>query len=94
MDTDVMFDYAVALASLGMFIESGKAFEEISRIDPNYPELEYWVRGNVKTIYKQGIKYFEEEFYDLAKRCFEAMLTLDGNSTDARNYREKCIRNL
>lgn len=94
MDTDVMFDYAVALASLGMFTESGKAFEEISRIDPNYPELEYWVRGDVKTIYKQGIKYFEEEFYDLAKRCFEAVLTLDGNSTDARNYREKCIKNL
>jgi len=94
INEDILFQLAMAHSSIGNFTKARSLLKKISEIKPNYPELSYWLYRDPKANFRQGIKYFKEELYEGAQRCFEAVLLSKPDDNDALIYRKKCIKKI
>lgn len=90
-DLDLLFQLVIAHSSIGHFVEAKSSLKIIAEINPDFPELSYWLHRDPKINLRQGHKFFDENFYEQAQRCFEAVLIVDKTNPDAIQYREKCI---
>lgn len=90
----VIIEIAIAYASMGRFMEAHQAIKKLSEIHPQVPELFYWHQHSAEKHIAQGRKYLDQEFHDIALRCFEAALIAKPNSRIALRYRDLCIDKL
>ena len=90
INKDLLFQLATAYSSIGNFTRAKSLLEQIAKIKPNYPELTYWLYRDPQANFRQGVKYFDEEFYELAKKCFEAVLISNPEDKKALKYRNDC----
>lgn len=91
---DLLFHLAISYSSIGKFDKAKYLLVQISKINPEYPSLRYWLYRDQQANLRQGIKYYKEGFYKIAKRCFEAVLVLKPKNKEARTYRDKCMEQL
>lgn len=81
-------------AAEGRFDDARRILDTIEQHNPELPDLKYWLYRDPSITLKQGIKYFEQNFYDVALQCFESCLILDPKNSEALQFRDKCLRNL
>jgi glycosyltransferase involved in cell wall biosynthesis len=85
---------ACCYAAMGKFDDARRILDTIEQLNPEFPELQYWLHRDLSITLRQGIKYFEQNFYDVALRCFESCLILDPESAEAQNLREICLEKI
>ncbi|OGM25077.1 hypothetical protein A2627_00315 [Candidatus Woesebacteria bacterium RIFCSPHIGHO2_01_FULL_39_28] len=96
--TDVLNEFpielAIAQAASGLFAAAHKTLKNVVFVHPQSKELTYWYYTSTDTHIRQGSRYFRQEFYQIALRCFEAALINDPNNRKALNNRDKCLSRL
>jgi len=85
-------ELVIALAADGQFKSAKKIIDKLAQTHPETPELEYWYRRTPEEHVHQGKIFFDEGFYNVALRCFEAALIRNINNKSASKYRNQCIK--
>lgn len=85
---------AVTLAASGQYQSAHTTLKGLSKTHPRTPELSYWYYCSAQKHIKQGVSYFNQEFYFLALRCFEAALIVEPKNKTALKYRNQCLERL
>ncbi len=88
---DLLLQLVLAYASSGKYAKAKSVLEKIAEINPKYPELSYWLYREPQAHFRQGVRYFNQTFYDIALKCFEAALISDHKNSEIIGYREKCL---
>jgi len=88
----VKVELAINQAADGNFESARKTFKDLARSFPQNPELSYWQNCPAEKHIKQGEKFFEQKFYQIARRCFEAALINNPYDKTASKYRNLCTR--
>jgi len=91
---DLLLLLARANASIHKYTEAHSILEEISKNNPEYPELKYWLIRDPAANLRQGINFYNQKSYDVAKVCFEAVLISDHNNIEAAEYHSKCLNEI
>lgn len=94
MKPEHYFELAMALSAKGNFTKANKVLKIIAKLNPNYSKLSYWFYRDEELSLRQGEKYMKEEFYDVAVKCFEAILIANPNHKNALINREICIKKI
>lgn len=81
-------------AALGEFQTAHAHLKKIESIMPEFPELTYWLHRDPQITFQQARKYFEQEFFDTALRCYEAGLILDSDNDEAQQARKRCLQEI
>lgn len=81
-------------AALGCYDKAKNILQTIEKRNPNFPELKYWLYRNPDITLKQGIKYFEQNFYDVALQCFESCLIIEPQNVKANRLKNICVEKL
>lgn len=82
----------VALASSGQFTLASSTFKKIYKEQSGNSDLFYY--EDPKQVFQQGVNYFNQDFFKIARCCFEAVLISNPNNQKAKKYRELCIKKL
>jgi len=82
-----------ALTAAGKFINANKILNKyIQNVDKS-EDISYW--NNKPEFYiKQGTLFFNQNFYEIALRCFEIALVKQHDNKIALNYRDKCLQKI
>ena len=91
LPSEVSIELAIAKAADGQFNSAHSMLYALSEINPKTKDLTYWFYTPPDTHIKQGRKYFEQGFYQIARRCFEAALISEPNNQQAIKYRSLCM---
>lgn len=89
---NVAVDLAIAHAANGHFSLAHKIVQKFVLANPENPLNLYWYNTPVEKHIGQGKSYLDQNFNDVALRCFEAALICDPGNKDALKYREQCYR--
>ena len=89
---ELTVELAKAETMSGHFTRANKLLKNLSQTHPQTKSLLYWYHTSVEDHIKQGTKYLDQEFYDVAIQCFEAALIVEPNNGWALKYREKCLK--
>lgn len=89
--SEAVVQLAVAQAADNQFLAARKTLKQFALRYPDAPILSYWYYHPVQKHIQQGLNYFNQGFYDVALRVFEAVLITDPNSKTALEYRHQCI---
>ncbi len=89
-----IIELAMAYAALGNFTLARAMLGKLSEKYSQMVEFSYWYRETAKNHIEQGRKYFEQEFYQIALRCFEIALIRESNNKIALEFRDQCISKL
>jgi glycosyltransferase involved in cell wall biosynthesis len=87
-------ELAINQAAEGQFESAQKTLNELSKNFPQTPELLYWQYCPLEKHIEQGQKFFDQGFYQIAIRCFEAASIIDPLNKVALKYRNLCIKAL
>ncbi|MCX6725929.1 MAG: glycosyltransferase [Candidatus Shapirobacteria bacterium] len=90
----VKIELAIIQAAEGNFESAQKTLKELAKTSPQTPELSYWQNCSAEKHIKQGQKFFDQGFYQIAIRCFEAALIIEIDNRLALKYRERCLGSL
>ncbi len=82
---------SIAYAAIGEFTLARAMLRKLSDTHAQAPGLSYWYQTSTQEHIDQGKKYLDQEFHDIALRCFEAALITEPNSKTALRYRDRCI---
>ena len=93
-ESESTINLSIAYAALGKFTLAHESLKKLSDIHPQSPELSYWYQASAQEHIKQGTRYFNQGFYDIALRCFEAALIVDPINKPALKNRDKCMLKL
>lgn len=85
-------ELAINQAAEGNFESAQKTLKELTKSFPQTPELLYWQNCPAERHVKQGQKFFDQGFYQIAIRCFEAALIINPYDKIALEYRSLCIK--
>lgn len=88
---EVAVELAAAQAADSQFLAARKTLEQFALKYPDSPILSYWYYRPVQKHIQQGLNYFNQGFYDVALRAFEAALITDPNNKTAQAYRHQCV---
>jgi glycosyltransferase involved in cell wall biosynthesis len=91
---EAMLELVITLAADGQFKSAKKTLDKLAIIYPQAPELEYWYKKTSEKHIRQGKKFLQEEFYNVALRCFEATLITNPSNELALKYRNQCLTKL
>ena len=89
---DVAIDLAAAHAANSHFSLAHKIVQKFTLANPENPVNLYWHDTPVEKHIERGKSYLDQDFNDVALRCFEAALICDPGNKDALKYREQCYR--
>ena len=87
---EVAVELAIAQAANSQFLAAHKTLKLFALKYPDMQTLSYWYYSPQKHI-QQGLNYFNQGFYKIALRVFEAALIVDPNDKIALEYRHQCI---
>lgn len=87
-------ELAINQAAEGNFRLAQKTLKELAKNFPLTPELSYWQNCPAEKHIKQGQKFFDQGFYKISIRCFEAALITEPNNGLALKYRKICLGSL
>lgn len=87
---DATVDLASALAAHGQFSNAHKVIQRFAHTNPENPLVSYWYNTPVENHIEQGKNYLNQDFTDVALRCFEAALICDPGNKEALEFHEQC----
>lgn len=90
-ESESTINLSIAYAALGKFTLARESLKKLSDIHPQASDLLYWYRTSAQEHIKQGDRYFNQGFYDIALRCFEAALIAEPINKIALKNREQCV---
>lgn len=90
-ESEKVIQLAISLAANDQFILAKSTLKKLTEKNPKKSNLDYWYYGSVRKHIDQGKKYFKQEFYKVALRCFEAALILDSKNPIALKYRKETM---
>jgi glycosyltransferase involved in cell wall biosynthesis len=93
LSEDLLFELSMAYTAKGNFIKASSLLNTLAESNPNYPELNYWLYRDESISIRQGLKYMNEKFYDVAIKCFNAALIVNHSNKKALLNREICLNN-
>lgn len=85
---------AIAQAANGKFRSAHITLKKLSLTHPQSRGLPYWYNCSAEDRIRQGKKFYNQKFYSIALRCFEAALIIEPNNKTALKFREKCFNDL
>ena len=88
-DFDIYLKIALAFAANDQFSKANIYFKKGLSTLVNKKPYRYYL--NFKQAFIQGLHFFKQGYYDLAKRCFETSLAINTNNIDATKYRQLII---
>lgn len=80
-----------AHAAIGEFTSANAVLKELVEVNAQAPGLSYWYKTTAQEHANQGEKYFNQGFYDIALRCYEAALIIDSKNKEVLKRRDQCI---
>lgn len=89
--SEVAIQLSIAHAANGEFTSANAVLKELAEVNAQAPGLSYWYRTTAQEHANQGEKYFNQGFYDIALRCYEAALIIDSKNKEALKRRDQCI---
>lgn len=87
---NVAVDLVTAHAAIGQLSFAHKVMREFAFSSPENPLISYWYNTSAEKHIEQGKRYLNQDFNDVALRCFEAALIRDPDNKVALKYREQC----
>ena len=84
--SEAIIKFAKNQAAEGNFESAYKTLKNLARDFPLTPELSYWFNCPAEKHIKQGQKFFDQGFYDIALPCFEAALITEPKNKTAQTY--------
>lgn len=87
----VIIELAIAKASNGDYLSAQSTLNTLSKTQPNTPGLSYWYKTPVEIHIKQGKKFLNQGFYQVASRCFDAALIVEPTHKTALKLKGQCI---
>jgi glycosyltransferase involved in cell wall biosynthesis len=88
----VKIELVINQAAEGNFKSAQKTLKELAKNFPRTHELLYWQNRPTEKHIKQGQKFFDQGFYQIAIRCFEAALIINPYNKIALKYRNLCTK--
>lgn len=92
LSLETTLDLAIAYASRGDYISAHSTLKKLSEINPLVPGLLYWYQTSTESHIRQGRKFLEQGFYEVASRCFDAALIIEPKNKIVQKYRNQCIK--
>lgn len=89
--SDVVVDLAITHAANGQFSLARKLMRKFAVINPESPLNLYWHNTPAEKHIQQGMNYLNQDFKDVALRCFEAALIKDPDDKLVLKYRDQCL---
>ncbi len=88
---NLLFQLALAYDSTEKYQKAKELLEKIDETNPTFPELAYWLHRDPQANFRQGVRYYNQSFYDVSLKCFEASLISDQANNETIEYRRKCL---
>jgi glycosyltransferase involved in cell wall biosynthesis len=86
---EAAIELVIALAADGQFRYAKKILNKLAQTHPKTPALSYWFKTSATKHIRQGEKFLDEGFYDLASRCFDAALIIEPQNKTALKYKKQ-----
>ncbi|MDP2637761.1 MAG: glycosyltransferase [Candidatus Levybacteria bacterium] len=90
-ELEATIQLSAAHAAIGEFATANTVLKELAEVNVQASSLSYWHKTSAQEHINQGEKYFNQGFYDIALRCFEAALIIDSRNKEALKRRDLCI---
>ena len=91
LPSETALELAIAHASNRDYISAKATLKKLFESRPSTLGLSYWYKTKVEDHLRQGRKYLDQRFYEVASRCFDAALIIEPENKTALKYRNKCI---
>lgn len=91
LSPEVTVELMLAQAGDGQFKSARKTLNKLSQDHPKSITLSYWFNNHRQKHISIGRKYFNQGFYHIALRCFEAVLIVEPNNKLASSFRNRCL---
>lgn len=85
-------ELVIALAADCQFKSAKEVLKKLAQTYPETPELTYWYKTSSEKHFQQGKKFFNEGFYNVASRCFDAALIIEPENKAVLKYRKQCSK--
>ena len=90
--SEATLELAIAYGSNCDYMTAHTILKKLFETKPSASGLSYWYKTSIENRVRQGRKFLEQGFYEVASRCFDAALIIEPENMTALKYRNKCIK--